>query len=76
MEEDETKKGVKFYINNCPNDTFARFHKFCEETSSESGLTWASYPLGLKQLLDKVCPIGADEEVKEESKSNTFGGSV
>jgi len=80
----EGKNGIKasigevrfFNVKNCPHDTFARFHKFCEDVSKEAGLTYASYPLGIKKLLDGIEPVGSSkkEELKEEKGIKTFGG--
>lgn len=69
--EDVKDKGIYFNIKNCPQGTFARFHKYCEEVSKEAGISYASYPLGLKSLLDNVNPIGQE---KVEEKIETFGG--
>ena len=70
MEKKSKKEGVHFRIDNCPHPTFARFHKYCEEVSTEAGVNFISYPVGLKSLLDKVAPIGESEE---KSEIKTFG---
>jgi len=63
--------GMYFNVKNCPQGTFARFHKYCDDVSKVAGLTYASYPLGIKSLLDNVEPIG---ETKEKAKGiKTFG---
>ena len=60
---------VRFFnVKNCPHDTFARFHKYCEEVSKDAGLTYASYPLGIKALLDKVEPLGSEPESQDSGK--------
>lgn len=69
MEEKIGLGEVRFFnVKNCPHDTFARFHKYCEDISKEAGLTYASYPLGLKALLDQIVPMGEKEEEKKEIK--------
>lgn len=79
MEKEEGMKaedrGIFFNVKNCPQDTFARFHKYCDDVSKEAGLTFASYPLGIKSMLDKVEPIGESEDSQEEKKEGlkTFG---
>ena len=80
MSEDKNEIKVErfsgfFSVKNCPQDTFARFHKYCDDVSKDAGLNFASYPLGIKSLLDKVVPIGQDKEPEETSDSEikTFG---
>ena len=79
MEEKSASIGeVRFFnVKNCPHDTFARFHSYCDKVSKAAGLTYASYPLGIKSLLDEAEPIGGtDTEPQEEKKSEgikTFG---
>ena len=67
-------RGMFFNVKNCPQSTFARFHKYCEDVSNDAGLSYASYPLGIKSLLDQVQPIGKENEEEKEEGIKTFGG--
>lgn len=68
-------RGIFFNVKNCPQDTFARFHEFCDVVSKDAGLTFASYPLGLKTLLDEVKPVGEEKKEEDEDEGiKTFGG--
>ena len=78
MEEEKEAANIGevryFNVKNCPHDTFARFHKYCEKVSKEAGLTYASYPLGIKSLLDIAEPIGSSEKEEQEKEGlKTFG---
>jgi len=58
-----------FNVKHCPQDTFARFHKYCDDVSKDAGLNYASYPLGIKSLLDNV----KFEEIEESEKDSQEG---
>ena len=77
MEKNEIKPkdsgNIYFNVKHCPQGTFARFHKYCNDVSKEAGLSYASYPLGLKALLDNVKIEKIESEDSKDEGIKTFG---